>query len=240
MEFRLKIILIIVMLLLLLYIIKSIKSSKISTKNALIWVVADVIVIFCIILIDPLFSLANFIGVETVANMMFFLGIIFLLILCFNQSTELSILNKKVVTLTQELGILKKKKEEEEKNVKKIDKKKIFKYFFSSGSSFVIDILLFTLFNYVLKNILIATIIARIMSSLYNYLVNSRLVFKSYTKTSIIKYYCLVIIQMFVSAFLVSTFSNLLVNLNDTIIKFFVDVFIFVVNYFIQKEVVFK
>ena len=78
------------------------------------------------------------------------------------------------------------------------------------------------------------------MSSLYNYLVNSRLVFKSYTKTSIIKYYCLVIIQMFVSAFLVSTFSNLLVNLNDTIIKFFVDVFIFVVNYFIQKEVVFK
>ncbi len=124
--------------------------------------------------------------------------------------------------------------------LKKIDKKKIFKYFFSSGSSFVIDILLFTLFNYVLKNILIATIIARIMSSLYNYLVNSRLVFKSYTKTSIIKYYCLVIIQMFVSAFLVSTFSNLLVNLNDTIIKFFVDVFIFVVNYFIQKEVVFK
>ena len=124
--------------------------------------------------------------------------------------------------------------------LKKIDKKKIFKYFFSSVSSFVIDILLFTLFNYVLKNILIATIIARIMSSLYNYLVNSRLVFKSYTKTSIIKYYCLVIIQMFVSAFLVSTFSNLLVNLNDTIIKFFVDVFIFVVNYFIQKEVVFK
>ena len=50
MEFRLKIILIIVMLLLLLYIIKSIKSSKISTKNALIWVVADVIVIFCIFL----------------------------------------------------------------------------------------------------------------------------------------------------------------------------------------------
>lgn len=124
--------------------------------------------------------------------------------------------------------------------LKKIDKKNIFKYFFSSGSSFVIDILLFTLFNCVLKNILIATIIARIMSSLYNYLVNSRLVFKSYTKTSIIKYYCLVIIQMFVSAFLVSTFSNFLVNVNDTIIKFFVDVFIFVVNYFIQKEVVFK
>ena len=124
--------------------------------------------------------------------------------------------------------------------LKKIDIKKIFKYLFSSGSSFVIDIILFTLFNYLFENILIATIMARVISSLYNYLVNSRLVFKSYTKTSIIKYYCLVVIQMFVSAFLVSTISSWLANVNDTIIKFFVDVFIFVVNYFIQKEVVFK
>lgn len=119
MEIKLKIILIVVMLLLLLYIVKSIKNSKISTRNALIWVVADIIVIVCIIFIDPLFSLANFIGIETVANMMFFLGIVFLLVLCFNQSTELSKLNKKVVTLTQELGILKKLKEEEENNAKK-------------------------------------------------------------------------------------------------------------------------
>lgn len=124
--------------------------------------------------------------------------------------------------------------------LKKIDIKKVFKYLFSSGSSFVIDIMLFTLFNYLFENILIATIIARVISSLYNYLVNSRVVFKSYTKTSIIKYYCLVVIQMFVSAFLVSAISSGLVNVNDTIIKFFVDVFIFVVNYFIQKEVVFK
>lgn len=124
--------------------------------------------------------------------------------------------------------------------LKKIDINKVIKYLFSSGSSFVIDIMLFTLFNYLFKSILIATIIARVISSLYNYLVNSRVVFKSYTKTSIIKYYCLVVVQMFVSAFLVSTISSWLVNVNDTIIKFFVDVFIFVVNYFIQKEVVFK
>ena len=57
--------------------------------------------------------MANFIGIETVANMMFFLGMIFLLVLSFNQSTELSKLNKKVISLTQELAILKKEKEEE-------------------------------------------------------------------------------------------------------------------------------
>lgn len=113
MEIKLQVVLIVVMVLLLLYIIKSIKNSKMSTRNALLWVVADIVVIFCILFITPLFSLANFIGIETVANMMFFLGMIFLLVLSFNQSTELSKLNKKVISLTQELAILKKEKKEE-------------------------------------------------------------------------------------------------------------------------------
>lgn len=117
---------------------------------------------------------------------------------------------------------------------------KIIKYVFSSGSSFIFDLILFSLFNNLFKSIMIATVLARIISSIYNYLVNSRLVFKSYTKSSIFKYYLLVIIQMFVSAFMVSILSNWLVKASDTIIKFFVDVFIFIVNYFIQKEVVFK
>lgn len=117
---------------------------------------------------------------------------------------------------------------------------RVIKYLFSSGSSFLIDLILFTFFNYMFKNILISTVLARILSSLYNYLLNSRMVFKSYTKSSIFKYYILVIIQMFASAFLVSGISYILKGVNDTIIKFFVDVFIFVVNYFVQKEVVFK
>lgn len=117
---------------------------------------------------------------------------------------------------------------------------KVVKYLFSSGSSFIIDLILFTLFNYIFKHILLATILARFLSSLYNYFLNSRIVFKSYTKSSIFKYYILVIIQMFISAYLVLGISNILKNINDTIIKFFVDIIIFIVNYFIQKEVIFK
>ena len=117
---------------------------------------------------------------------------------------------------------------------------RIVKYLFSSGSSFVIDLISFTLFNYIFNNILLSTVLARILSSLYNYLLNSRMVFKNYTKSSIFKYYILVIIQMFVSAFVVSGISYILKGVNDTIIKFFVDVIIFIVNYFVQKEVVFK
>lgn len=124
--------------------------------------------------------------------------------------------------------------------IKQIDIIKIIKYIFSSGTSFVLDLLLFTVFNYVFKSILISTVLARIISSLYNYLMNSRFVFKSYSKKSICGYYLLVIIQIFVSSGSVTIISNMLPSINDTIIKFFVDIVIFIVNYFIQKRVIFK
>lgn len=124
--------------------------------------------------------------------------------------------------------------------IKQVDIIKIIKYTFSSGTSFTLDLLLFTVFNYLFNSIIIATILARILSSLYNYFMNSRFVFKSYTKRSICKYYLLVIIQMFVSSGCVTIISNAFSSTNDTIIKFFVDILIFIANYFIQKKVIFK
>jgi glycosyltransferase involved in cell wall biosynthesis len=58
--------------------------------------------------------------------------------------------------------------------------KKFIKYIFASLTSFVIDILLFTLFNYLFKDIIpemyliqFSTICARVISATYNYTVNS-------------------------------------------------------------------
>lgn len=106
MELKLKIIIIIVMLGLLFYMFNAIRCNKISTKNILFWIISDIFVIFAVIFLDFLLKIANFIGIETVSNMMFFLGFIFLIILCFNMSSQLSIQNKKIINLTQELGIL--------------------------------------------------------------------------------------------------------------------------------------
>ena len=135
--------------------------------------------------------------------------------------------------------------------MKKIDKEeivRIIKYIFSAGSSFVVDIVLFTVFKLILTNtltikdtaiIFIATALARILSSIYNYLINSRIVFKNKDKKTIIGYFLLVVIQMFASASFVSIFDKLL-KINTTIIKVGVDVVIFVVNYIVQKEIIFK
>lgn len=124
---------------------------------------------------------------------------------------------------------------------------RIIKYIISSGSSFVLDLGLFSLFHALLLKtnqketliIFIATLLARILSSLYNYFINSRIVFQNKNKKAIIGYFILVIIQMIVSATLVSIVKKLL-PANVTIIKFVIDVMIFIVNYIVQKKVIFK
>ncbi len=117
----------------------------------------------------------------------------------------------------------------------------IFKYIMSSGLSFIIDISIFGLINTIFKNIILATIIARIISSLVNYIINRNVVFKSNLsrRKTIIQYYTLVLVQMLISAFSVD-FIFSIIKFNPTIIKIMVDSIIFVVNFLIQKYLIFK
>ena len=125
--------------------------------------------------------------------------------------------------------------------------KLFLKYIISSLSSFMLDIFLYAGFvNFLpeiriigITEIVIATIIARIISSSYNFIVNSKVVFKNQTKSSIIKYFILCVIQMFISAFAVSELFKVF-NVNSTLIKVVVDTIIFVINFVIQREWVFK
>lgn len=125
--------------------------------------------------------------------------------------------------------------------------KLFIKYIISALSSFLLDILLFTFIVSllpqidfgVITEIVVATILARIISSIYNFALNSKVVFKSSNKQSLAKYFILVIIQMFISAFSVSAIFKV-TRINSTLIKVIVDTIIFVINFVIQREWVFK
>ena len=129
------------------------------------------------------------------------------------------------------------------KNINKEELIRIIKYLFSAGSSFVIDLVCFTILCFIFKTtttgVFISTVLARIISSSYNYLINSRIVFQNKSKKSIIMYFALVVIQMLVSATLVNIIKNY-IKVFVTIIKFIVDIIIFIINYIIQKEIIFK
>ena len=130
------------------------------------------------------------------------------------------------------------------KNIFKV----FFKYIFASASSFLIDILLFYYLSTILKRInensyiIIATILARVISSIYNYLVNHILVFKSSENKGItaLKYFGLVIIQMSLSAVGVHFISKYLSDINVAVIKILVDISLFFISFFVQKVFVFK
>jgi len=123
-----------------------------------------------------------------------------------------------------------------------------FKYIMSSLSSFVIDILIFRLVLDLLKKgnipsaviISASTLTARIISSIYNYLINRKVVFKSNDKgaVSLIKYYVLAVIQMCCSAALVTIFYNW-IGIPETIVKVIVDGLLFLISFQIQKRLVF-
>ncbi len=135
------------------------------------------------------------------------------------------------------------------------------KFALSSLSSWVVDIGMFYLFLYMLNNPysdnlwiesfasreLVATISARVLSSVFNYVVNRLIVFKgnkSDKVKSVAKYYLLVAVQMAASYGLVYLFATVLKvdsnNILTTVVKCVVDILLFLISFQIQKRWVFK
>ena len=120
-----------------------------------------------------------------------------------------------------------------------------FRYMISAGTSFVLDLGIYYLaLQFGKVSILAATVIARVISSFYNFNMNRKLVFKSeegYGKT-MVRYYALCVVQMLVSAGLVTLVKGFIPGGAGvaTVIKAVVDTCLFVISYQIQKHWVFK
>ncbi|MCR5769959.1 MAG: bifunctional glycosyltransferase family 2/GtrA family protein [Butyrivibrio sp.] len=130
----------------------------------------------------------------------------------------------------------------------KIFGKMFLHYTISSLSSCVVDLLFFSMFCSAFKSLIpiyyvtIATVLARIISASYNYLINYKLVFHSndgYVKTGT-KYFTLALVQMTLSAFLVTVLNILIPVIPETGIKVVVDVCLFFISYYVQREFIFK
>lgn len=137
---------------------------------------------------------------------------------------------------------------------------KVFlKFMLSSLSSFVIDIGLFYLLGVILRPFipesvmvfegfvfggalltLLRTVIARLISSLYNFFMNKNQVFHNDSKSPsiLVKYYVLCIIQLILSWLLVDHMLGFITY--RTIRKCIIDTLLFVISFQIQREWVFK
>ena len=123
--------------------------------------------------------------------------------------------------------------------------KQLVKFAIIAVSSAIIDIGLFTILTNIFKEhfslyILYSTIIARATSGIFNFWANKRWSFESKKNTlkQAYKYLILFIFQMFASSLLVTIFGRLPINI--TIVKIFVDLFIFFINYFVERRFIFN
>lgn len=113
----------------------------------------------------------------------------------------------------------------------------------SSFVSFAMDYGLFILVNHLLFNITgyhvpIAYFVGRVISSVFNYTVNSRLVFKEFSLKSILKYTLLCLFIMGLGA-IGSYLMEDLAGIPGVICKLVVDFPLFFISYFGQKKFVF-
>lgn len=129
--------------------------------------------------------------------------------------------------------------------------KVMFKFLLSSLGSTVIDLLVFYLVFRIFKDqlgtwaSLVSTAVARACSSFANFNANNRMVFDNHGsyRRALVRYYCLCIPQMLVSAGLVTLINHLFANsvpIIATLIKFVVDTGLFFISYGIQREWVFS
>ncbi len=125
------------------------------------------------------------------------------------------------------------------------------KFLFSSLSSSVLDLLLFQMFCAMLQRaegvlsgipyIVAATVGARVISAVYNFLINYRVVFKSRAGVAVTigKYAMLAVCQMACSAFLVNMLYGLIGGA-EVGVKMPVDILLFFISFAIQREFVYR
>lgn len=119
--------------------------------------------------------------------------------------------------------------------------KEIIKFSISSITSFLIDYVLYGIFSFIFNNVVIANILARLISSNYNFMMNKFVVFKSDKNIikSYISYFVLVICMLLLNTIILNFLVNF-VGINKYIAKVITELLLFVLNWLVQKKIIFK
>lgn len=102
-------------ILLLALIIVSLRKNRISTKSFITWLLLPIVFLLIAIFPEPLATLSNWLGFETLSNFIFLITIALLIILCFFLTVVISHQQAQIIKLIQEVSILKHKEHKDGK-----------------------------------------------------------------------------------------------------------------------------
>lgn len=101
---------IILSVLFIIYILKSIRKEHFSIKESFAWVIGCIIMLILSIFPKSIDFIAKKIGVSYPPSLLFVLCILFLVFMNFRNSKKIAIQNEKIITLAEEIAILKGRK----------------------------------------------------------------------------------------------------------------------------------
>ena len=112
MSIYLRIILVVISMLSMLNILKRFRKSKLQIEYSIFWIVFSILLILVAVFPQPMFVLAQILGIQSPANMVFLFVIFILLIKLFNMTIEVSQLQYKQQELVQKIALDENKKTE--------------------------------------------------------------------------------------------------------------------------------
>lgn len=101
----------------LLVVIEMVRRGQLKERHALWWLVAGILALIIGIFPDLLNGVADVVGVEVPINLVFFVSIAVLFLVCIQSSSELTSLEEKTRILAEESALLRQKIEELEKKI---------------------------------------------------------------------------------------------------------------------------
>lgn len=116
--------------------------------------------------------------------------------------------------------------------------KQIVKFCIVGVLSLLLDFVLFKVFVSLGAGAFLSYIFARVISSIFNFVLNSRYVFKSAGKSVVVKYYILAVLIMIVGSAGTELITKFLTW--PVLSKLLIDLPLFFVSYIMQREFVFK
>lgn len=102
-----------IVLLFLFVVIDSVRRGSLETKYSILWIITCVVLGVLSVGKPLLMFIANLLNVYYAPSVLFLFGLLFILIMLFDLTKKISLLNHKLVTLTQEYTLLKKHYQEE-------------------------------------------------------------------------------------------------------------------------------
>lgn len=110
----LRVILIVSAIMLFMYMIKKIRQSKMKIEHTVFWILFDVILIVIGVFPQLVYIVSGWIGFQSPVNMVFLMIIFVLIVKNFLTTLEISHLENKIDSLTQQIAIERLKEGEEE------------------------------------------------------------------------------------------------------------------------------